>query len=228
MSWWGSTRGRTIAAVVVGGGLLLYLAGTFDRVLAPFGLNVNECVEVLGTTRCGAQVGELRDRLRSVGDDARHKLEGEPPPPPKRASAGEPVMLATGPVRLRMTAEQVQDPLPAAGESPAAGSSYRFVGVDVRIENVGRRRYDSYLDAVALTASGRRAKREAPIEGECGGLDNIFQDAGPRILPGDSLTECASFAVRQGDRLMELQVTLPAQDPTASDAEPTGVWSLAR
>jgi len=61
-----------------------------------------------------------------------------------------------------------------------------------------------------------------------GVVENIFQDAGPRILPGDSLTECASFAVKQGDRLKELQVTVPAQDATVSDPEPTGVWSLAR
>ncbi len=229
MSWWATKRGQTVAVVVVVGALLLYFAGTFDRALAPLGLNINDCIEVLGTTRCGAQVEEFRDRLKSVGDDARRDLEDKPPPPPKRASAGEPVTLATGPVRLRMTADQVQDPLPAAaGESPAAGSRYRFVGVDVRIENVGRRRYDSYLDTVALTTKGRRAKRESPIEGECGGLDNIFQDAGPRILPGDSLTECASFAVKRGDRLKELQITVPAQDATASDPEPTGVWSLRR
>jgi len=109
-------RERAAALVVFAIGAL-WVNGNLDEQLAPVGLNTHDCVEIFGNYRCGSDLDDLRQRLRSASTDSQKSLEEKPDPPPIRAEVSEAITLAAGKSKLRVTVTKVNDLGPSDIES---------------------------------------------------------------------------------------------------------------
>jgi hypothetical protein len=102
-------------------------------------------------------------------------------------------------------------------DTPQAGM--RFVGVTLRLKNVGTASYsDSPSNgATILTPTGEHAKTAVVTEGECseGFADSV------RIAPGESQEGCIPFELAEDATAAKLQWT-----PSSGYGEETAEWSL--
>ncbi len=73
-------RGSRVATILVGLAImvtiLLWAAGTFDRLLYPVGLNLHECARNgFGATFCGKELDEYRERISRAKQEGRRAGE---------------------------------------------------------------------------------------------------------------------------------------------------------
>lgn len=130
--------------------------------------------------------------------------------PAKLAAMGSPLLLrGTEDATLQATVLAVIDPLPtASADRPGAGE--RFVGVVLRLRNVGMTLYtDSPAAAATLvTTRGRPAgQASADYRGRtCGGAFAASVELGP----GRMARGCVPFVVATGERARRLRFAVDA------------------
>ncbi|HEY3959291.1 MAG TPA: DUF4352 domain-containing protein [Solirubrobacteraceae bacterium] len=106
------------------------------------------------------------------------------------------------------------------GEYDTPDSGMKYVGVVLKIKNVGTAPYsDSPSNgATILTASGRQGKTTIIASGEC---SEGFA-SGVKIAPGESQEGCIPFELPQEDVAAKLQWT-----PASGFGEETAEWSIS-
>jgi hypothetical protein len=105
------------------------------------------------------------------------------------------------------------------GEYDTPGSGMKFVGVILKIKNVGSTPYsDSPSNgATILTATGHQGKTAIIASGEC---SEGFA-SGVKIAPGESQEGCIPFELPDEDAAAKFQWT-----PASGFAEETGEWTI--
>lgn len=120
--------------------------------------------------------------------------------------------------RLRATLVAYKKTI-AVGEYDTPQSGMKYVGVTLRLTNVGSVPYsDSPSNgATILTATGQQGKTTIIASGECSG----GFDASVKIAPGESQEGCIPFEVPDGAVSSKFQWT-----PASGFGEETAEWSL--
>lgn len=140
--------------------------------------------------------------------------------PPKRAQLGDAITLEGQDSRMRVTAIDVLDPAPV-GEFDQPQGNGRFVGVQMRLQNVGDTPYqDSPLNgATLILADDSRAMSTIVTGGPC--ASGFESDV--RISPGSRQQGCIAFEVPGGARVKTFQFGLDS-----GFGPETGEWRLRR
>lgn len=175
---------------------------------------------VCGYASLGASSCATSQQTRSTPDQP--SSSGSTSAPPKRARLGDAITLQgntdAGEPAMKVTALKVLDPL-AAGQydTPAAGK--RYVGIRVRLTNVGSTTYnDAPSNGATLIITGDEQAQSTILSGgECG---TDFVSAA-KIAPGESQVGCLPFEVAKGKQPKEFQFTL-----ASGFGNQTGEWRL--
>ena len=117
------------------------------------------------------------------------------------AAPGESLRVATRDGAVRVAVEGVIDPVPQGGyyRGPRAGT--RWVGVRLRIANVGTSTYrDDIANDVRLIAGGKTLRTDSALPGTC----DIFP-VEITLIPGQSKTGCVLFEVPTDARSQQLR-----------------------
>jgi Domain of unknown function (DUF4352) len=134
----------------------------------------------------------------------------------KRAKFKKPIALAGfNNERMRVTPFRLREVDGGDFDPPAAG--HRYVGVWVKLKNVGRTRYsDSPMNSAKLiTGGGKTIETKILVEGECDSGWAATTD----IARGKTRRGCIPFEVPNGTKLKFFEFTL-----ASGFADETGQW----
>lgn len=136
------------------------------------------------------------------------------------ARIGQPITLRglQNGERLRVTVLKVLAPL-EVGEFDRPSKGKRYVGIELRLKNVGTRRYsDSPGNGATLIYSGgRQADSTFVLEGPCGGSFS----SSVKLAPGSSRRGCIAYEIPKGTFPKRFQFTM-----NSGFADQTGEWTL--
>jgi hypothetical protein len=135
-----------------------------------------------------------------------------------RAKIGDPITLKGADTTMKVTVLGVDDPL-SGGEFDQPEKGRRFVGVRIRLENVGKKTYDDspVNGARLVTTTGERGKETILTGGDCSG--EFSSQA--TISTGDNQQGCLPFEVKKRANLRMFQFALDS-----GFGPETGEWSL--
>lgn len=135
------------------------------------------------------------------------------------AKLGDPITLETQSTELKVTAENVIDPLEGGQFDRPQNKGSRFVGIEVEIANTGNETYsDSPSNgATVLTDDDQQADSALLTGGECG--DQFASDV--QIGPGSRQVGCIPFEIEQGAEPARFQF-----GPDSGFGPETGEWAL--
>lgn len=148
----------------------------------------------------------------------------EPIPPertpdtPDTGRLGDAVTIEGEGTELRVVATRVLDPAPSVAADRPLEPGGRFVGVRLRVRNIGDERYASSLGAGArlLTTRG-----PAPFAGLIAGPCERSFGARLVLAPGEGKAGCISFEVKRNARPQRFTLALEA-----GFGREVGVWRL--
>ncbi|CAB4939931.1 unannotated protein [freshwater metagenome] len=152
--------------------------------------------------------------------DKAEPAEEAEPVAPTVAKVGDAITL-TGQddaERVKVTVVEVLDPMPT-GEFDSPASGKRYVGIVLRLTNVGSSSYsDSPSNgAVVVYGDDRQAQGTIVLEGPCSdGFSSTL-----KLAPGESGKGCLPFEVGATSTLKRFKFTL-----ASGFADETGLWSL--
>lgn len=137
--------------------------------------------------------------LRDAGIDPKTLI----PQPPARANIGDPVVIeGEDGNEVRVTAQRLEEEL-QAGEYDDPGPNRRYVGLHLKIKNVGRGDFSDYPTPKLRLDNGRAVESTIITEGECSD-----DDASVDLAPGDQVTMCVPFAVSYDRRVDGVQLKI--------------------
>lgn len=143
---------------------------------------------------------------------------GNPDAPPPRARLGDPLILKGTDTTMEVTVLKVIDPV-AGGQFDTPSKGHRFVGVQVRLHNVGGKTYDdSPSNGAHLIVTGDQQADSATISG---GDCSLTFGSSATISPGSKQQGCLPFEVKRGTRPKTFQFQLDS-----GFGPQTGEWSL--
>ena len=147
-----------------------------------------------------------------------------PPPPntdtsPDQGGLGTPITLRGTETELEVTATRVLDPAPAGAGDQTLSARDRFVGVELRLRNIGQGAYhESPLsDSKLLLADGSEADPVNLLGGPCGGRFALHVS----LRPGARASGCVPFEARGTVRPSSFQFALDS-----GFAPEVGTWTL--
>ena len=130
---------------------------------------------------------------------------------------GDAITVLGQETELRVRVQRVRDPVPSGSDRPLRPGA-RFVGIEVRIENIGEGRYSASPlgDAELLTDRGP-ADPTTLLFGPCakGFTSHV------NLAPGDGRDGCLTFEARPGAELTEFRYALDS-----GFAPEVGTWKL--
>jgi hypothetical protein len=134
-----------------------------------------------------------------------------PPPPntdttPDVGGIGTPITLRGTSTELEVAVTHVLDPLPVAVADQTLRPGDRFVGVEVRLRNIGDGLYSEspLSDSKLLVAGGAEADGVNLLGGPCGGRFPLHVALGPRARTSG----CLPFELGRGERPDRFQFAL--------------------
>jgi hypothetical protein len=151
------------------------------------------------------------------------KPESIPPPrvedTPDKGKIGDAITVRGQETELQVRVVGVLDPAPAAPADTPLDPRARFVGVDLRLRNIGEGRYSEspLAGSTLLTAGGGEAEPVNLIGGPCGG-DFALRVA---LAPGARRAGCVPFEVSAGERPVSFEFALDS-----GFAPEVGRWRL--
>jgi hypothetical protein len=151
------------------------------------------------------------------------KPESIPPPrvtdTPDKGTIGDPITLRGQETELEVRVVRVLDPAPAAPADTPLDPSARFVGVELRLRNIGAGRYSEspLAGSTLLTVGGGEAEPVNLIGGPCGGDFALHVS----LAPGARRAGCVPFEVASGKRPASFQFALDS-----GFAPEVGTWRL--
>jgi hypothetical protein len=131
---------------------------------------------------------------------------------------GDAITLKGTDTKMKVTVLEVMDPVPA-GQFDQPSKGRRYVGIRVKLRNVGAKAYsDSPSNGAKLIMTGdEQAKSTLLAEGDCS--SGFASDV--TISPGSQEQGCIPFEVKKGKRPKRFQFGLDS-----GFGPQTGEWSL--
>jgi hypothetical protein len=162
----------------------------------------------MGASSCGTTTTSEPDKKES---------NSGPAASPK-AGLGDSITLKGSDTKMRVTVTKVVDPLPAPEfQEPDHGK--RYVGVYVKLRNVGSTTYDdSPSNGATLITSGDEQADSTLLEG--GDCSSDFASSA-KISPGSQEQGCIAFQIKRSKRPRRFQFGLDS-----GFGPQTGEWSL--
>ena len=150
--------------------------------------------------------------------------KSKPPPPntdttPDQGGIGTPITLRGSETELEVTVTQVLDPAPASPGDQTLSAADRFVGIEVRLRNIGDANYSEspLSDSKLLLADGSEADPVNLLGGPCGGQFALHVT----LKPGARRSGCVPFEAHRGERPARFQFALDS-----GFAPEVGTWRL--
>jgi hypothetical protein len=147
-----------------------------------------------------------------------------PPPPntdtsPDHGGIGTPITLRGTDTELEVTVTRMLDPAPASPGDQALSPRDRFVGIELRLRNIGQGTYaESPLsDSKLLLADGSEADAVNLLGGPCGGRFALHVS----LRPGARARGCVPFEARTAVDPVRFQFALDS-----GFAPEVGTWRL--
>ena len=147
-----------------------------------------------------------------------------PPPPPTDTTAdvggiGTPITIRGTATELEVTVQRVLDPVSGSPADQTLHSGDRFVGVELRLRNIGQGVYSEspLSDSKLLLADGSQADGVNLLGGPCGGRFALHAS----LRPGERTSGCVPFEVAAGRRPDRFQFSLDSGYGTE-----VGTWNL--
>lgn len=172
-----------------------------------------------GATKTIVQTVEVPAETTSTTEEpaVEEAPEPEPEPEPATAGVGDALTLAgMDDVQVKVKLVGVVDPAPAGEFDEAEG---RFVGIKLKLTNVGEAVYDDSPSngATLITRGDEQVDPTLLMEGEC---SSSFASS-VKLAPGASRVGCIPFDVPAGKKLKTFQFTLDS-----GFADETGEWTI--
>jgi hypothetical protein len=151
------------------------------------------------------------------------KPESIPPPrvtdTPDKGTIGDSITLRGQETELEVRVVRVLDPAPAGPADITLDPRARFVGVELRLRNIGAGRYSEspLAGSTLLTGGGGEAEPVNLIGGPCGGDFALHVS----LAPGARRAGCVPFEVAGGKRPASFQFGLDS-----GFAPEVGTWRL--
>lgn len=168
----------------------------------------------LGASSCGTETTSKPDQPGGSGGGSGGGGETSTP----QARLGDSITLKGTDTKMKVTVIRVIDPV-AASEFDKPSSGHRFVGVQVKLKNVGDKTYsDAPSNGAKLIATGDEQADPALLtSGDCS--SGFGSDA--TISAGSQEQGCIPFEVKNGKRPKRFQFGLDS-----GFGPQTGEWSL--
>jgi hypothetical protein len=162
----------------------------------------------MGASSCGTSTTDAPDS--GGGGDAKAKSP--------KAKVGDSITLKGQETKMKVTVVKIIDPV-SAGQFDQPSSGRRYVGVKVKLRNVGQKTYsDSPSNGATLITSGdEQADSTLLTEGDCSA--GFSSDV--TISSGSQEQGCIAFEVKKGKKVKRFQFGLDS-----GFGPQTGEWSV--